>query len=181
MGVMTLLYAESFPTPTCTQRVSKCIFILISLNNRALFSDPSPNCSIPRAQKKTGGGAAGSSCSAWNLELRLRVLVQWRREVAFAGVGKDNDQRFSLALRSRRIFQSRRHCGSAADPRDDPLLFGQARRHLKGLFVGHGDDLVDELHVQHIGNETGAQALDAVLARLAAGEDRTVGRFDGDG
>ena len=72
------------------------------------------------------------------------------------------------------------HVGAAGDAGDDALFLGQAARPLKGFFVGDLDHLVDERRVEVLGDEAGADALNLVRPGLAAGDDRRVGRLDGD-
>ena len=50
----------------------------------------------------------------------------------------------------------------------------------KRLFGRHRQDLVIDLGVEDQRHKTGADALDLVRARIAAGQDRAFGWFDGD-
>jgi hypothetical protein len=71
--------------------------------------------------------------------------------------------------------------GARGDANEDAFLFGEAAGHGEGFIVGDLNDLVDELGVEDLGDEAGADALDLVRAGLAAGEDGAVGGFHGDG
>ena len=55
-------------------------------------------------------------------------------------------------------------------PADDALFLRQPSRPLERFFVGDLDRFVDERRVEVLGNEAGADALDLVWARLAAGD-----------
>ena len=52
------------------------------------------------------------------------------------------------------------------DAAEDAFLRGQPAGDLDGVLVLDLDHLVDDLEVQHVGNEAGADALDLVPARL---------------
>ena len=47
-----------------------------------------------------------------------------------------------------------------------PSSLGQPAGHLEGVVVVHLDHLVDDVDVQHVGDEAGADALDLVPAGL---------------
>ena len=63
-------------------------------------------------------------------------------------------------------------------PQVMPSSLRQPLRHLERFLVGDREDLVDQAGVEDIGDKAGADALDRVLARLAAGQHGTGLRLD---
>jgi hypothetical protein len=71
--------------------------------------------------------------------------------------------------------------GSAGrDPDQQPFFAHEPSRHGDGVVVLDRLDLVDEIHTQDIGLETGPDALDRVRAVRSAGEDGRSGRLHRD-
>ncbi len=63
---------------------------------------------------------------------------------------------------------------------EDALLAGETPGGAEGLVVGYGHRLVDERDVDVVRDETRADSLDLVRARLATGKDRRICRLDRD-
>lgn len=55
---------------------------------------------------------------------------------------------------------------AAGNPRENPLLARRAPRELDGLLVRDLLDRIDQRQVEHLGNESGAQALNLVRPGL---------------
>src|SRR5438128_2301051 len=90
-------------------------------------------------------------------------------EVALAGIGEHGDDAlaFAEALRDGEGGEDVATRGYAGD---QAFLASELLRHLDRLLVADGDELVVDVAVEHRGDETGADALDGVQARLAAAE-----------
>ena len=79
-----------------------------------------------------------------------------------------------------------RHRRSRGDAAGDPLLAMEAPGHLDRLLVRDRLDVVDEIEVEHVGLEAGADALDLVRTRLGRlaladrGQHRRGRRLDAD-
>ena len=65
-------------------------------------------------------------------------------------------------------------------PGQNAFLAREPPRVFDGRALGDRDDLVDDLAIEDLGNEAGADALDIVRARLLAGQYGRVGRLDRD-
>ena len=102
-------------------------------------------------------------------------------EIALAEVGKDDDDQLARVLRVARKLDRRVDRRAGGDAHQQALLTGQAARHGEGLVVGHLDDLVDQLRLQHGGHKARADALNLVRAGSAAGEHVAVRGLDGHG
>src|SRR2546427_7336906 len=89
-------------------------------------------------------------------------------QVALAGIGEHRGHQ--LARREIGGHRaSREGGGPGGDPDEDALLAGQAARPRQRVFVTDLDDAVDDLAIEHAGNERRADALDGVGPRLATG------------
>src|SRR5215468_1794092 len=103
-----------------------------------------------------------------------------RVQIALAEARDDHDHELPLVLRSLRVLDRGRHVRAGRDPAEDPLLGGQAARHLEGGVVVDQDDLVEQLGVEHVRDEPRTQTLDLVLAGRLARDHGAVRRLDGD-
>src|SRR5208337_372674 len=73
------------------------------------------------------------------------------------------------------------HVAAGTDADQNTLFLGHATGPTEGFVVGHRLNAAEQARVEILGNESGANALDLVRPWLAAGNDRRVGRFDGNG
>ena len=113
-----------------------------------------------RFYKELPEGSAAKSVSG------LGVFEQRGRQIAFARVGEDHDERLSLRDSGRAAYL--RAAAMAAPqlmPEMIPSSFARRGAISNDSSSVTGHDFIDELHVEDVGNEAGAQALDAVLAR----------------
>src|ERR1019366_4680121 len=89
-----------------------------------------------------------------------------------------NDQ-FSGIFRTVSHLQSRDHRRSRRDADQQTLFERHAPRHVNGLVVGHGDDLVNVIPAQNAGNKTASEPLNLVRPRWSAREDCAICRLHG--
>src|SRR5439155_11939937 len=77
--------------------------------------------------------------------------------------------------------------GAATDAAEKALQRRELASRIGGVFIFHLNAFVDDLDVEHVGNEAGADALNGVAARLELlslhllRDDRTVDWLDRDG
>src|SRR5262249_57415880 len=112
-------------------------------------------------------------CNRWGLSPSVTLdalgLEERCREIAFAGVAEDRQDDGSTAEPAgdpdcRRAVRPRRDADQQTlVARERPCVLGR-------LLVAHREDLVVDLGVQILGHEARTDPLDAVKARLAAGE-----------
>ena len=88
--------------------------------------------------------------------------------------------RLPRGLRPARDLQRAPHGRAAGHPGQHPLASRELPGRVDRVLVGAGQDLVEQVAVEHGGDEARADALDAVRARGAAGEDGRARRLDGD-
>src|SRR5580698_9383333 len=110
-----------------------------------------------------------------------QLLKQDTAQVAFPERRQDNDDQLAGILRTLPNLQSRGHSGSRRDSDQQAFFKRQAARHGDGFVIGDGDDFIDVVLAQNGGNESGADALNFVRRRFAAGEHGAVGGLDRDG
>ena len=79
-----------------------------------------------------------------------------------------------------RHLQRRMAVGAGGNPDQDAFVARQTPRARRRILVGDGDDLVVHVLVEDVRHETGADALDLVVARLAARQHRRRRRLDRD-
>ena len=96
-----------------------------------------------------------------------------------AQIGQHHHDQLARILRPLRHLNRRPSRRSATDPAENPFLRGHLPRHIGSVFVLHLHALVDNLHVQHIGNEPRANALNLVRTGLAAGKHCRSGGLNG--
>src|SRR4051794_27258533 len=94
-----------------------------------------------------------------------------RRDVALAGVRQDGGDSRAARLRALGDLDRRPHRRAARDAGEDALAARQRPGGLDRRLVGDGHDLVEHVAVEHRGDEACPDALDAVRAGPAAGED----------
>src|SRR5699024_2854852 len=111
--------------------------------------------------------------------LVAQVLVQDGGDVALAEVRDDDDDRLALGLRAGGDLQRGLQVRAGRNAAEDALLRGELTGHRDGVLVGDGDDLVEDVAVEDLRHEVGAEALDLVRAGLVLGEQRGRGRLDG--
>src|SRR5579884_3156101 len=107
-----------------------------------------------------------------------RIVRSW--DIALAGLGKDGYDHVARVLRALGHLNRRPDRGAGGDAREDTFLFGQAAGHLHGILVLYGDDLVNDLGIENVGNEARADALDRMRAFGFAAQDRRGRRLNGD-
>jgi hypothetical protein len=91
-------------------------------------------------------------------------------EVTLAGVADDGHDGRQFRVPSRE-FQSGGHVAAARDAAEDPLLRGEGARRPHGFGRGGRDDAGEERDIEVSRHEPIADALDAVMAPLAASEE----------
>ena len=110
-----------------------------------------------------------------------------RREIALGQVGQHHNDGFAGVGVLLCQADGSRGGGSTGDAHQQTLFLGQAQGHGDRLVIGHLLHLVDHGHVQVLGDEAGADALDLVgtgLDRFSVdglGDHRAVAGFHGDG
>ena len=103
------------------------------------------------------------------LQARLKGLAveeEFGAEVPFSRTWKDGDDLFSLVLRSPGDFKGCGNGGPGGNAAKDSLDFGQVPGDLKGLIIGHGDDLVNDGCIEDLRDESGADSLDFMGTRV---------------
>ncbi|EPY36761.1 transcriptional regulator [Strigomonas culicis] len=175
----------------CVQRLShvRCRWYVSFLLLLVLFvfPHPFPHVSARVAQLQLRRAA----CSGSALELRgihdrearhlvADGLVEHGGEVALAEGGDDRDDGLAGHLGALSELQRRVDVGAAREAAEDAVRAGQLLRGVYRVVALHGDDLVHDLAVEHGGHEAGADALDLVGPRLAAGEHRRLRRLHRD-
>src|ERR1700722_11162175 len=106
-----------------------------------------------------------------NGALQLQTFEQCRREITFGEVRNDDHDVLVRVLWTTADVDRRRDRGprrnahrNALQPRDQP-------RGVERGLIADGDDLVDDAAIEDGGRETGADPLDFVWTRRAAGEN----------
>src|SRR5579864_967001 len=88
------------------------------------------------------------------------------REITLAEIWQHDDEELASVLGSAGDLDRARDGGAGGDAAQDPLFAREPARHLERLVVTHGNDLVDDLDVQVLGDEPRAEALKLVRAGL---------------
>src|SRR5271157_5250878 len=101
-------------------------------------------------------------------------------EVALAERGQNHDDQFPLIFRAARHLQGRDYRRSRGDADEQTFFQREPARHVDGVVIADGDDLVDVVPTQDAGNKTGPNSLNFVRAWLSAGKNRTVDRLHSD-
>src|ERR1700761_8900740 len=143
----------------------------ISATVRAMT--PRPNMAQRLATGRRQSAAAAPPTARLGSEER-------RRDVALAGVRQHDGQTGATTFRAVRHLESGPHRRATGDPGQDSLPPGQQPCRLDGVLVIDGDDLVEDLAVEHRGYEPGADALDLVRPGPATGQDGRVLRLHRD-
>ena len=89
----------------------------------------------------------------------------------FAFVGKNRYHDMPLAERLC-YFQRGATCSSRGDSNKHSFFGREPPRISRCLFIGDGNDFVDDLAIEHGRNKTGADSLNFMKARLPAGDHR---------
>ena len=111
---------------------------------------------------------------------------QLRRQIPLAEVGQDGRRSACRCSPAAGHLDRGPGGGAGADAAHQAFELGQLTGRFHGVVVLHLHHVVDDVHVEHVGNEAGADALDRVLARLellagaALRDDGAVDRLDGD-
>src|SRR5262249_24035876 len=114
------------------------------------------------------------------------LRIKLRGEIPFTEVGKDDDDELAGVFGPAADLQGGPDGGAAADAAENAFLLRQAARLFGGVFVFDLHALVDDLHVQQVGDEAGAESLNRVPAGLellavhSLRNDGAVDRLDGD-
>ncbi len=93
-------------------------------------------------------------------------------KVAHAGVWQKRNNQFTGILGPFRKYFRRMHRRSGRNADHQAFGTGQFSASRVSVFVLDGEDLVEERSVERIRHKTGADALQLVRARFAAGKDR---------
>src|SRR6266436_236046 len=86
-------------------------------------------------------------------------LPSTQAQITLTGVGQDREHELRRRQRGG-DGAGREGGGTRGDPHEQALLASQAARPGDGVLVPHGNDLIDDVAVQHAGHERGADALD---------------------
>ena len=103
----------------------------------------------------------------------LVLTAERRREVALAGVVHHRHDRWQVRAAARQL-QRGRDVTARRDAAEDPVLRRQAPRHRQALGGRGGDDAGQERHVEVVGDESVADALDAVRPPFPARQERAL-------
>ena len=103
-----------------------------------------------------------------------------RREITLACVGQEDDDHAARVFLLAGQGQGGMGGGARGDADEQSLVGGEGAGHLVGGLVGDADHLVDRRGVVGRGDETGADALQAVRAGAIAREDGGSVGLDGD-
>ena len=122
------------------------------------------------AGRKTTAGAEG-----------MRSLFSKQRggQIAVAGVGQKDDDVLTGVLGALCQLDGSPDGSAGGDAHQHALLVADETAHSKGVLVFHGDDLVVDLGVQHVGHKAGADALNFMCTGGALAQDGGGGRLDG--
>ncbi len=83
-------------------------------------------------------------------------------QVALGGAGEDGDDDLAAIVFLARFLQGSPGHRAAADSGRDALAIQQVNGGGDGIVIGDGNDAVDQVEAQRIGQEAGAKSLDAV-------------------
>lgn len=89
----------------------------------------------------------------------------------FALVGEQGDYHMAFA-ESLRNFQRRAARGARRDADQKAFLGGQPARVLGGFLIADRNNFVEYISIQHGRNKAGTNALNLMITRFAAGDDR---------
>src|SRR5438094_462302 len=92
------------------------------------------------------------------------LLEQRRRKVALAGAGDDRDQHFALVFGTIGHLIGGAESGARGDAAQDALLLGRTAGPFEGVVVADANHVVNVFHVQVVGDEAAADALDLMWA-----------------
>src|SRR3989304_1472002 len=106
------------------------------------------------------------------------LLVRYT-EIPLARIGQDRHDDLPL-LKVAGHFHRGKDVGPGRDADQEPLLPVQTSGHFERVLVAHGDDLIENLHVEDRRDEAGADPLNGVGPGLPSLEDGRLGRFNGD-
>ena len=110
----------------------------------------------------------------FNESATIAGVVEDFRQVTAATVGQEhNDQRVWAGLGGHSQRRHGRHATGTAH--QQTLLAGQSTRHVEGIGIGNGDDLIGDRRVVGRGPEVLADTLHQVGPAGAAGVHRTLG------
>ena len=116
-----------------------------------------------------------------------RFIGQSGGEIALARAATDGDDELALIFGALGDFEGDVHIGAGRDADKHALFLADAAGHGKGFLVGDGDDFVDDIEVEVIGDKAGTGSLNFVgarfygLASASLGDDRRIFGFDRDG
>src|SRR6185312_16245671 len=108
------------------------------------------------------------------------VVVEDGAQVALARRGEDHNNRFPSIFGASGQLSGCPRRRATADAHEQPLFAGKTARHLDRVIIGHGDDLIDQARLQHIGHKASANALNLGWPRLATRKHRRGGWLDRD-
>ena len=116
-----------------------------------------------------------------------RFIGQSGGEIALARAATDGDDELALIFGALGDFEGDVHIGAGRDADKHALFLADAAGHGKGFLVGDGDDFVDDIEVEVIGDKAGTGSLNFVgawfygLAGAGLGDDGGILGFDRDG
>src|SRR4051794_26551610 len=163
------------PAP-CSAWASRCASSACTPGHEARISTgPTPRAAGSRSRAAATSRVTSLTTRAAvpspNIGKSLRTEER-HRDVPLAGVGEDRHDPPAARLGPARDLHGRPHVRAARDARQDPLPAGERDGGLHGVVVGDGDDLVEQVAVEHGRHEARADAVDAVRPGSAAGEHR---------
>src|SRR5262245_17933455 len=99
-----------------------------------------------------------------------------RAEIALARIRQDGEQAFSRA-QLRRDDAAGVKNRSRGDPAKNPLLLRKTARSASRVVIRNRDETMNNVFIEDLGNESGADTLNFVRTRLTTGKHRRVGGF----
>ena len=99
--------------------------------------------------------------------MHLILFEEPGREVAFAGVRQERDDRLSGELRAFGKFERGPERSSGGDTNEESLLRSRRTRRSARVIRRDLHDFVQERHIEYFRDEARADALDLVRARLS--------------
>ncbi len=115
-----------------------------------------------------------ASCA---IDFIAHLLEEHAAQVALAERRQHHHDQLAGILRTRTHAHRRHHRRSRRDAHQQSFFHRQPARHHQRIVARHLHDFVDVVGAQNAGNESGADALNLVRRRRAAGKHRTLHRL----
>ena len=101
-------------------------------------------------------------------------------QVTVAGIGQQSNDLLACVLGALCQLQRSPDRSTGRDTHQNAFLVADETAGRKGILIGHGDDLIVDLGIQHIRHKARADALDLVRARNTLAQNGGGGGLDGD-